>query len=414
MIVFSTLEPDQIDLNRTQSEGVAALKSFLEYASGKDLSRLNSSETAQNNDLQGISRAICEALEENGYETQRNVGHSQYRIDIGVVDPNDAGRYLLGILLDGATYRSSKTVRDRELAQISVLEGLGWHIARVWSMDWWDNSRKELARLLAILNKIKEESAKAAEDHKPDETELAEDRSSEPATLSPDIQSAPDPSFTEAPIQESVEIIPDVPDADSSACVQPYKAAGLKSLSLTAEDIVQPACKKMVKDAIRSVIDKEAPVSEARLVRRVIQSFGITRMTGKVQAFLSETITSLGLNSTIQFEDRIIWKNDQSPDDYSLIRVSGEGDCKRDIKEIPVQEAANAVCLVLHEQIGMSRDDLIKESAKLMGFARLGSNVTACFESAVQYADEKSLLSFDENGNVRLSELGIEYASRFN
>lgn len=40
-------------------------------------------------------------------------------------------KYLLGILLDGAGYKTAKTTRDREIAQINVLQGLGWRITRI-------------------------------------------------------------------------------------------------------------------------------------------------------------------------------------------------------------------------------------------------------------------------------------------
>ena len=177
---------------------------------------------------------------------------------------------------------------------------------------------------------------------------------------------------------------------------------------------MQPSCKKIIKDAIKAVIESEAPVSEARLSRRVIQSFGITRSTPKVQNRLSQLVDSLELQSTIQYEDRFIWRKDQNPDEYAFVRANGEGDDKRDVKEIPVQEAANAVCLVLHEQISMSHDDLVRESAKLMNFSRITANVNAAFDAAVQYADSKGFLSTDENGNLRLSESGSEYAEKFN
>jgi hypothetical protein len=32
MVVYSTLKPEQIDLTRTRSEGIAGLKGFLEFA----------------------------------------------------------------------------------------------------------------------------------------------------------------------------------------------------------------------------------------------------------------------------------------------------------------------------------------------------------------------------------------------
>ena len=407
MIVFSTLEPEQIDLNRTHAEGVAALKSFLEYAAGKD--RFNDEyNSSDSSDAEGVSKAICAALAEKGYETERNVGHSQYRIDIGVIDPNNPDRYLLGILLDGSTYRDSKTVRDRELAQISVLGSLGWSIARVWTMDWWDNSRKELARITDILDKAAEASRIAAEN-----SDAEEDESELDVQTSENAEEATEEK-TELPKEDEIEIIPDEPEPVVPSNVISYKAAELKSISLSAEDFVQPSCKKIIKDAIKAVIESEAPVSEARLSRRVIQSFGITRSTPKVQNRLSQLVDSLELQSTIQYEDRFIWRKDQNPDEYAFVRANGEGDDKRDVKEIPVQEAANAVCLVLHEQISMSHDDLVRESAKLMNFSRITANVNAAFDAAVQYADSKGFLSTDENGNLRLSDSGSEYAEKFN
>ena len=409
MVVFSTLEPEQIDLNRTNAEGVAALRSFLEYAAGRDHFADDYSASRAGEEDEGVSRAICAALAENGYETQRNVGHSQYRIDIGVVDPVNPGQYLLGILLDGSTYRDSKTVRDRELAQISVLGSLGWKIARVWTMDWWDNSRKELARLLDILSRAAEESRLAAEQSDDEEEEAP------PAEPAPEEASAAGAEEkTALPEEEEFGIIPDEPAPLVSANVVPYQAAQLNSLTITGEDFIQPACKKMIKDAVRSVVDCEAPVSEARLSRRVIQSFGITRSTAKIQHHLSQLIESLGLQSTIQYEDRFLWRKDQTPDGYTLIRTNGEGESKRDVKEIPVQEAANAVCLVLHEQISMSHDDLVRESAKVMNFTRVIASVSAAFDAAIQYADTRGWLSQDENGSYRLSEAGDEYVHCFN
>ena len=416
MVVFSTLEPEQIDLNRTHAEGVAALRSFLEYAAGKDHFNDEYNASATNSDVEGVSKAICTALADNGFETERNVGHSQYRIDIGVIDPNNPDKYLLGILLDGSTYRDSKTVRDRELAQISVLGSLGWSIARVWTMDWWDNSRKELARLLDILNNAAEQSRIAAEEPEDD----VEEEQPEAQPQTEEAASAPTESEvkTEVPdeekAEEEIEIIPEEPAPLVSANVVPYKAAELKSLTITGEDFVQPACKKMIKDAVKAVIESEAPISESRLSRRVIQSFGITRSTAKIQNHLSQLIESLGLQSTIQFEDRFIWQKDQVPEEYTLIRTNGEGESKRDVKEIPLQEAANAVCLVLREQISMSHDDLIREAAKVMNYTRVIASVSTAFDAAISYADIKGYLSTDENGNFRLSESGNEYTEKFN
>ena len=153
MMIFSTLTADQINLSRTSAEGAAALKAFLEYASGKPLPISEYAAQKSKGTKENVAKAICGELKAMGYDTDLSVGHSEYKIDIGVIDPANPEKYILGILLDGESYGNAKTARDREIAQISVLNGLGWEIMRVWSMDWWDNRGKEIGRIREALGK---------------------------------------------------------------------------------------------------------------------------------------------------------------------------------------------------------------------------------------------------------------------
>ena len=153
MVVYSVLKADQINLSRTSSEGVAALKAFLEYAAGNKLAVDKNNSEQYRHGKEEIALTICEILKSKGFSTDMYIGHSGYRIDIGVIDPKNTEKYLLGILLDGNSYETAKTTRDREIAQINVLNGLGWNIMRIWTMDWWDNSQKEIDR---IISKIKD------------------------------------------------------------------------------------------------------------------------------------------------------------------------------------------------------------------------------------------------------------------
>ena len=91
------------------------------------------------------------------------VGHSDFHIDIAVVDPYNPEKYLMGILLDGEGYRQTSNTRDREVAQIGVLMNLGWVLHRIWTIDWWDNRERELKKLVALLEKLKAESRKKHE-----------------------------------------------------------------------------------------------------------------------------------------------------------------------------------------------------------------------------------------------------------
>lgn len=61
MIVFSTLRPDQIDITRTNSEGIISLKSFLEFAkNGKNCLPRDKKDCAG----EGIEDIIAHKIEE--------------------------------------------------------------------------------------------------------------------------------------------------------------------------------------------------------------------------------------------------------------------------------------------------------------------------------------------------------------
>lgn len=76
-----------------------------------------------------------------------NIGCSEYKIDIGIVDPENPDSYLLGILADGENCKNSATSKDRFVLQPDVLAGLGWKIMRVWTLDWLDDSARVIERL---------------------------------------------------------------------------------------------------------------------------------------------------------------------------------------------------------------------------------------------------------------------------
>lgn len=162
MVVFSTLKPEQIDLRRTSAKGVEGLKKFLEFARDGHIS-VPSSQIAGTTKSVSTVEAIADAIRDMGYSVDTNVGRSSFKIDIAVVDPKDKSHYLLGILCDGENYYGTKTERDREIIQPSVLRGLGWSLMRVWSIDWFVNREKELERIREMLKKAKEGKLKAPE-----------------------------------------------------------------------------------------------------------------------------------------------------------------------------------------------------------------------------------------------------------
>ena len=158
--LVSSFEPEDIDLSRTQSNGVKLLKSYMKAARDGINSIYNDvgpSFTAEF--ASPFEESVYNSLTKRGLRLQKQVGVSNYRIDFGVIDPDKPGRYILGIECDGATYHSSPTARDRDrLRQQLLEEKFGWTIHRIWSRDWFDNPNQEIVKILNLIEEIRNSS----------------------------------------------------------------------------------------------------------------------------------------------------------------------------------------------------------------------------------------------------------------
>lgn len=120
LTVFTSLDHAQIVADGS-ARGVRVLKEFLEYAAQGTITPGRRLGDPPDSDFE---RWFLSRLKAEGYDAHAQVGVAKYRIDIGVVHPDKAGAYILGVECDGATYHSSKAARDRDRIRQDVLEGL--------------------------------------------------------------------------------------------------------------------------------------------------------------------------------------------------------------------------------------------------------------------------------------------------
>ena len=60
--------------------------------------------------------SVAEGLRRLGWTVRTQIGVSRFRIDLGVIHPDAAGRFLAGIECDGATHHSSPSARVDRLS----------------------------------------------------------------------------------------------------------------------------------------------------------------------------------------------------------------------------------------------------------------------------------------------------------
>jgi very-short-patch-repair endonuclease len=146
--VFSSITADDIDVTRTQSRGTVVLKRFLSYAHRGILDIATPTGGEYDSEFE---RQVAQSLSSLGYQVEPQVGIAGFRIDLAIHDPNQPGRYVLGIECDGATYHSMRSARDRDRLRQQVLEDRGWHIHRIWSTDWFQRPEEELRKTVAAI-----------------------------------------------------------------------------------------------------------------------------------------------------------------------------------------------------------------------------------------------------------------------
>ena len=174
MMIFTALSSAQIKITDASPEGLIAFRDFLKFAEGNGFEANSDAKQIASSAHEGISDAICAALTAEEYECQTHIGHSDFQIDIAIVDPYHPSQYLMGIMLDGKQYRDTQNTRDREVSQSSVLSHLGWELQRIWTIDWWDDSHRQIRRLINRLNELKETARVAWEEEQARQKEVME------------------------------------------------------------------------------------------------------------------------------------------------------------------------------------------------------------------------------------------------
>ena len=363
MVVYSVLRPEQLDLSRTRAAGVAGLKAFLEFArDGKRaLSQFHPHMEAEN-----MASLIARGIAELGYDVRTDIGCSAYQMDIGVVDPRDPHRYLLGIMLDGARYAGTPTARDRNLSQTGVLEGLGWEICRIWLLDWWENPQAELGRIQELLQQLLQKPLEVIPAKTPAE-----------APLPPAVYEEPEPAVT-------------CPDN-----CRPYMPVSLKQLGKGADDFCQSQHNRMILEQLGQVMEEEAPISRKLLSRRLLGAWKITRAGARLERRLDELAALADLSVTCEGDHIFYWKNGEDAAQYEQFRIARSEEERREMEDIPAQEIAAAIHWILQNQLSLSKEDLIREVGHVFGFARMGSSIEEGTARGLAHALDKQWAVLD-------------------
>lgn len=398
MVVFSIMTADMIDLKRTRSRGVEALKNFLEFAENGKLQ--SDYKVTLSKKKQGILERICKELASAGYQYQKNVGHSDFKIDIAVVNPYNEDEYLMGIMLDGDSYRQSTNTKDREVAQINVLTGLGWDLCRIWTMDWWDNRTKELEKLFKLLEEKKTE---AFGKFKKTVVSINEGDDSEGTLMESGIESDRESGIESNVVQAEIDAnseesfmqLKENKNSKPYKCME-YQTAVVPVTPMPAADYIDKKAVKQIADKLQIILDVEAPVEVDRLIKKTLRGFGINRTNPQVVEATEKALKKVPFKAYRQNGKKFYYTSEQTLDAYSTYRIDVNMEDKRGLDEICVQELKNAVCITLQKKGEMLKDDLVRETIRTMGYSRSRAALVDAVGMGLKYGVKTGEIGVDE------------------
>ncbi|MCR4612395.1 MAG: DUF3320 domain-containing protein [Bacteroidaceae bacterium] len=369
MMVFSTLRPEQIDLNRTQAEGVVGLKRFLEFAGGSTLHTSGTQQTGEQATTSYMVEAIAHEIETLGYKVDRKVGRSNFKVDLAVVDPKDEGTYCLGIMIDGRTYYQTKTQRDREICQPSVLNMLGWRIMKVWSVDWFLHRDAVLERIRQVL-----------EGGAPADTQAA--------TAS--VEAAP---------------VAVVADTDEEAVPQDWQPVSVDNYALPytrASVAVQQGewfieeierKKKTLDTQVAKIIETEQPITFSLLCRRMADVWQQPRVTPRFQKLIESHLGNAYLDPEDRQDAPYYWASFEQSLGYEKFRT-GSG---RDIADIPLVEVKNCLRCAVEQMVACPVEDLKRQASRILGYSRITPKLIAVFDRALSQLQKTGVVVITDN-----------------
>lgn len=369
--LVGSIQPEDIDLDKTKSEGVKILRSYIEFASRTVREAIPTKKKNRLYETDIFSESVAAYLEERGYKVKRNIGTSDYTVDIAIEHPEIAGAYIAGIECDGDSYQMARTVRDRDHLRIAVMERMGWKMYRVWSTEWIQNEEVAKKKLIEFISE-------ALKNYSVFET-------------------------IEKKIEEKVETeeIQQTTERQAINSNNPYNLDRYQEghwwdvKTFRARDN-----ESQIADRIHEVVRVEQPIHLELLYKRMAGCFGNEKVTKPIK----NTVDYV-LKRNMSREIKIDRDSFITLSDFTTLKVrrSLARSPDRNIEHISMKEIEAAMKLVLTGAYGVEVSALILETARIFGFEKTGAKIRQRMLDAIESLEKQSIVRVSDE-RVQLLE----------
>ncbi len=329
MIIFSSMRYCMIDLSRTTSRGVAGLKAFLEFAEkGRTSIAAPSDEIIINKN--GIGKFVASELSAYGYECRCDVGVSDFKVDVGVIDPKNKHNFILAILCDGTQKFS---VKDRSVMQVQTLKRNNWNVIRLYSVNFFNNPKREIKKIKEFLDKLTSSSKVTANNFK-----------------------------------------------------RNYKFARVEEKQVEPSYILSGENDAEIIKTIKAVVYAEEPISARFLTKRVLSLYGIQKWGVKLEAKIAQLVSSCNFAYGEMLGNVYYFKSDKFSS-FDRYRVEEGTPVRVSDTDYTPYDVISLIKAILLDKVSMYSDELISsviKQFKARTSDKLTLFVSSCIDAGVR------------------------------
>jgi hypothetical protein len=366
-------------------------------------------------------RDIEDHLRQGGAEVRAGVGLSDFRVDLAVRRPGEAG--WRAVLVDGPDWAGRESVSDREcLAHHELVGSKGWLGATMVYLPDWISSPDAVAR--DLLAGPPADDLPGPVSHERDDgpaaargTAVVTARpATRPAVHTARHAAAPAASAPPRPLPNPAGIAPPRPTVlrpGAAARPTPVLADLPTPWPAPAERVPEPAPspqsvfhaadeewryelgpadldfqsrsnEERFSRQVREIVEAEGPILLSRLVRIAAHRFGLNKLHANREIELNNHVPGAYIRRSSNGE-RVAWPlpSAKSAMEWRGFRVPGD---QRACEEIPAEELLNAMKYLVKRGRGIQREELVHRTATIFGWGRVGNKIRNRLESVITCA----------------------------
>ena len=246
---------------------------------------------------------------------------------MGVLDPKNKRNFILAVLCDGS---KNFSVKDKYVMQVNTLKRNNWNVIRLYSVNFFNNPKREIKKIKDYLDKLTSTSNNVAGNYR---------RAYKVAK-------------------------PQVTQCDSNA---------LLNGDMDAEII----------RTVKAVVTAEEPISEQFLIKRVLAQYGVQKFGSRLEGKITSLIPAANLKSVTLLGATHYFKTDKAVA-FEKYRVEEGSYVRSSETDYSPYDVIALVKAVLLENVSLYRDELISAVIAQFKPTRAGekfsSYISACID----------------------------------